>query len=303
MKKVNAQEIAKFLNSEFYGVNITLDRACSLDNAQDGVLIFSKSSKNLDIQKKCLVLVPLDFEYLKESVYSVIKVENPRLAFAKVVNNFFIDNFCSGIAISTKLGKNCIIDESVSIGENCVIGNNVIIKKRTKINHNVVISDNVTVGEKCYIKSGSVIGEDGFGFDFEKDGTPIRIPHIGTVNIGNNVEIGSNTVIVRGTLNNTIIEDNVKIDDQVFIAHNSKIGRNTVVIAFAEISGSVTIGQNCWIGPNCSIIQKVKIGNNVTIGIGSVITSDIEDNKKIMGLEGLDLRNLLKVKKRIEYGK
>ena len=74
------------------------------------------------------------------------------------------------------------------------------------------------IGKNCYIKSGAIIGEDGFGFDFEKDGTPIRIPHIGTVEIGNNVEIGSNTVIVRGTLNNTIIKDSIKIDDQVFIS-------------------------------------------------------------------------------------
>ena len=113
----------------------------------------------------------------------------------------------------------------------------MIIEEGTKINHNVVISDNVKIGKNCYIKSGAILGEDGFGFDFEKDGIPIRIPHIGSVVIGENVEIGSNTVIVRGTLNDTIIEDNVKMDDQVCIAHNCKIGKSSLVIAFAEISG------------------------------------------------------------------
>lgn len=303
MKKINVEQIAEFLDSQFCGENILLDKATSLDNVENNMLIFSKSSKNLFLEKKCLILVPLDFEYLDNCLYTIIKVENPRLSFAKVVNEFFIKKNEIGIAKSTKIGINSNIHSNISIGENCVIGDNVTIENGTKINHNVVITDNVTIGKNCYIKSGAIIGEDGFGFDFENDGTPIRIPHIGLVLIGDNVEIGSNTVISRGTLNNTIIEDNVKIDDQVFIAHNCKIGKNTVIIAFAEISGSVAIGQNCWIGPNSSIIQKVKIGNNVTIGIGSVITNDVEDNRKIMGLEGLDLRNLIKLKKRIEYGK
>jgi len=144
---------------------------------------------------------------------------------------------------------------------------------------------------------------DGFGFDFEEDGTPVRIPHIGNVIIGNNVEIGAKNTIARGTIDNTVIANNVKIDDQVHIAHNCFIGNNTIITACVEISGSVTIGENCWIGPNCSIIQKVTIGDNTTIGIGSIITKDIEANKKIMGLESLELRPLLKVKKRIEYGK
>ena len=303
MKKINVEQVAAFLNSQFYGQNIQLDKATSLDNVEDNMLAFSKSSKNLNIEKKCLVLVPLDFEYLDNCLYTIIKVENPRLSFAKVVNEFFIKNNEIGIAKSTKIGINCNIHSNISIGENCVIGDNVIIEDGTKINHNVVISDNVKIGKNCYIKSGAIIGEDGFGFDFEENGTPIRIPHIGNVILADNVEIGAKNTIARATLGKTLIEENVKTDDQVHIAHNCSIGKNTIITACAEISGSVTIGQNCWIGPNSSIIQKVKIGDNVTIGIGSVITGDIEDNKKIMGLEGLDLRNLLKVKKRIEYGK
>lgn len=303
MQKINVEQVAEFLNSQFLGENIVLDKATSLDNVEDNTLVFSKSSKNLVMKKKCLILVPLDFDYLDNCLYAIIKVENPRLSFAKVVNEFFIKNNEIGISKSTKIGSNCNIHSSVSIGENCVIGNNVLIEEGTIINHNIVISDNIKIGKNCYIKSGAILGEDGFGFDFEKDGTPIRIPHIGRIEIGDNVEIGCNTVIARGTLNNTKIEDSVKIDDQVFIAHNCKIGKNTVIIAFAQISGSVVIGENCWIGPNSSIIQKIKIGNNVTIGIGSVITEDIHDNKKIMGLESIDLRNLVKFKRRIEYGK
>lgn len=302
MKIVNVSDIANYLNSEFFGFNVYVEKVSSLDKASDNVLVFSKGKKLENFTARCLVLVPFDFDYPENASYSIIKIENPRLAFAKVVNKFFADNIHLGISKTVKISENTFIDESVSIGEYCVIGKNVIIKKGTRINHHVVISDNTIIGEDCYIKSGAIIGEDGFGFDFERDGTPVRIPHMGAVLIGNNVEIGSNTVIARGTLNDTVIGNNVKIDDHVFIAHNCKIGDKSVITAFAEISGSVHVGQNCWIGPNSSIIQKVKIGNNVTIGIGAIITSDITDNKKIMGLEGLDLRSLLKVKKRIEYG-
>ncbi|RBQ29239.1 UDP-3-O-(3-hydroxymyristoyl)glucosamine N-acyltransferase [Aliarcobacter vitoriensis] len=298
---VRAQEIANFLKEELFGENIIVNVVKPLNGLVSNSFTFSKS-KDINIDKKVLVLLPKNVIFENVS-FSYICVDNPRLAFAKVVNQFFIKKVEEDIDLTTKIGKNCCIEKNVSIGSNCVIGDNVRIRKGTIINNHVVIYDNTTIGENCYIKSGTIIGEDGFGFDFEEDRTPIRIPHMGNVVIGNNVEIGAKNTIARATLDKTIIEDNVKIDDQVHIAHNCKIGKNTIITACVEISGSVTIGQNCWIGPNCSIIQKVKIGNSVVIGIGSVITIDIEDNKKIMGLEGLDLRNLLKVKKRIGYGK
>ncbi len=303
MNKVKISDIANFLDSKYYGDDFFINNVTSLDNIKEYSLLFSKK-KTINIpNQKVLLLVPIEFEYDLDSTFSVIKVNNPRLSFAKVVNKFFLKKREQKIHFTTIIGENCTFDSTIAIGSCCTIGNNVYIGKNTIINNNVVIFDNTVIGNNCYIKSGSIIGEDGFGFDFEEDGTPIRIPHIGNVIIGNNVEVGSNTVIVRGTLNSTIIEDNVKIDDQVFIAHNSKIGKNTIIIAFAEISGSVNIGENCWIGPNCSIIQKIIIGNNVTIGIGTVVTNNVESNKKIMGLESLELRRLLKVKKRIEYGK
>jgi len=300
---IKTSDIAKYLDTKYYGENITVENVASLDNMKEFSLAFSKKESINAVDKKVLLLVPISFEYKLNSVYTVIKVLSPRLAFAKVVSNFFIKKPSKTIDKSTKIGSNCQIHDSVTIGMNCVIGDNVKIGKNTIINNNVVVFANTTIGIKCYIKSGSIIGEDGFGFDFEEDGTPIRIPHIGKIIIGNNVEIGAKNTIARGTIDDTVIANNVKIDDQVHIAHNCFIGNNTIITACVEISGSVTIGENCWIGPNCSIIQKVTIGDNVTIGIGSIITKDIESNKKMMGLESLELRPLLKVKKRIEYGK
>ncbi len=300
---VKVSNIATFLEVDFYGKDFTVCDATSLDNIKDNTLSFSKNKVLEGIDTHTLILVPLDFEYRADSVYSVIKVKNPRLTFAKVVNNFFITKKKNKIDKTAIIGSNCKIERTVSIGAFCKIGDNVIIGKNTIIKNSVIIEDNTFIGNSCYIKSGAILGEDGFGFDFEEDSTPVRIPHIGNVTIGDNVEIGSNTVIARGTLDNTIINDNVKIDDHVFIAHNCLVGKNTVIIAFAEISGSVIVGKNCWIGPNCSIIQKVKIGDNVMVGIGAVVTKNIDSNKKVMGLDALGLKNLLKLKKRISYGK
>jgi len=298
---ISSQDIANFLNEKLIGEDLILEQVNPLDELDDFSFSFSKS-KNINHNIKCLILVPNDVKF-NDVKFSYINVDNPRLSFAKVIQEFFVKKVTCEINVSTKLGKNCNISDNVSIGINCILGDNVTIGEGTVINNSVVIYDNTIIGKNCYIKSGSIIGEDGFGFDFEEDGTPVRIPHTGRVKIGDNVEIGAKNTISRATLGTTLIESNVKIDDQVHIAHNCKIGKNTIITACAEISGSVFIGQNCWIGPNCSIIQKVKIGDGSTIGIGSIITKDVESNKKIMGLESLELRPLLKVKKRIDYGK
>lgn len=301
-KKIKVSKIADFLDTKFDGQDYEIDKVTSLHEIVDESMGFSK---NIDINchKKALLLVPLNFEYNESMLYSIIKVKNPRLAFAKVVTALFMTDKISIIDKTATIGDNTTLMENISIGKYSIIGDNVKIGKNTIIHHHVVIEDNTIIGDNCTIKSGAIIGEEGFGFDFEEDGTPMRIPHIGNVEIGKNVEVGANTVIARGTLGSTIIKDDVKIDDQVFIAHNCIIGEKTMIIAFAQISGSVHIGQKCWIAPNVSIIQKVSIGDNVTIGIGAVVTQNIANNKKIMGLESLEIRPLLKVKKRIEYGK
>jgi UDP-3-O-[3-hydroxymyristoyl] glucosamine N-acyltransferase len=184
-----------------------------------------------------------------------------------------------------------VIEPDVNIGEGTVIMNNVIISK------------NVKIGKFCFIKSGSIIGEDGFGFDFDNDRVPIRLPHLGSVIIEDNVEIGSVNTIQKGTIDNTIINSNTKLSDHVHVAHNCIIGKNCIISAHAQICGSVKIGNNCWIGANSSIIQNVEIKNNVTIGIGTIIINNVNENFKIMGFEGLELNSLRKIKKKLKYGK
>tara|TARA_Y100000389_G_scaffold189913_1_gene214162 strand:- start:746 stop:1654 length:909 start_codon:yes stop_codon:yes gene_type:complete len=301
---VKVSEIAKYLKKEYIGKNISIKIPASFDNIKKNSIIFlNKNNKKIISNKDVLILISkgINTEGLK---CSFIEVDNPRLSFAKIIKKYFLEKkIKKGIHKSCIIGKNCKIDKSVSIDANSVIGNGVLIGANTIINNNVVISDNVIVGDNCYIKSGAIIGEDGFGFEIVKNKPPVKIPQIGSVVIGSNVEIGANSGIARGTLNNTIIESGVKIDDHVHIGHNCHVSSNTIITACVEISGSVNIGKNCWIGPNSSIIQKIDIGENSTIGIGSIITKDIKKNKKIMGLNSIDLKSLIRLKRRIEYGK
>ena len=303
MGNVKALDIANFLNVTLIGEDIIIDKVSSLNNLKSDSLAFiGKSGIKEPLDKKVLYLITEDKDINKSSIASYIKVENPRLSFAKVVNKFFTKELKYFIDKSVQIGKDCNISKNVKIAFNSIIGDNVSIDHGTVINNNVIIYDNTIIGKDCYIKSNSIIGEDGFGFDFEEDGTPIKIPHLGKVIIGNNVEIGAKNTIARGTLDDTIIRNCVKIDDQVHIAHNCYIDENTIITACVEISGSVIIGKNCWIAPNVSIIQKINIGDNVKVGIGSVVISDILDNKTVMGLDAIEAIDVFRFKKKNSYG-
>lgn len=175
------------------------------------------------------------------------------------------------------------IGKSVIIGNGCTIDKNVVIGDNTEIRNNVVITDGVKIGRHCLIRSNSVIGEEGFGFEYEENGTPIRIPHLGSVEIGDFVEIGNFTAIARGTINNTVIHSHVKIDNLVHIAHNCIIGEKSLIIACAEVSGGTIVGEKCWLGVGCSTMQKIKLGDNCLIGIGAVVIEDVPPGAVMAG--------------------
>ena len=142
-----------------------------------------------------------------------------------------------------------------------------------------VLPPEIKIGENCEICPTAKLANEGFGFEPDENGNLVFFPHFCGVIIGNNVRIGSYTCIDRGNLKDTIISDNVKIDNLVHIAHNVKIGKNTMVVAGSVICGSVEIGNNCFIGANSTIRQHLKIGNNCIIGMGSVVTKDVPDNE------------------------
>ena len=190
------------------------------------------------------------------------------------------------------LGKNVKIGHNCSIGHNSIIEKNVIIGKNCKIGCNVIIK-NTVIGNNTNILDGAIIGKKGFGF-FPGKKTNIRYPHIGAVIVGNNVEIGCNNTIDRGSLSNTIIGDGTFLDNQVHIAHNVKIGKNCIITGQVGFAGSSSIGSRVMIGGQAGISGHITVGDNVQIGGGSGVIKNIPSNTKVMGYPAKNIRNFLK---------
>ena len=171
----------------------------------------------------------------------------------------------------------------MSIGNNCNIGNNVVIK-------------NSIIGNNTNILDGAILGKKGFGF-FPEGNLNIRYPHIGAVIIGNNVEIGCNNTIDRGSLSNTVIGDGTFLDNQVHVAHNVKIGKNCIITAQVGFAGSSSLGNKVMIGGQAGISGHLVIGDNVKIGGGSGVIKNIPSNTKVMGYPAKDIRKFLKESK------
>tara|TARA_Y100001970_G_scaffold205377_1_gene250089 strand:- start:147 stop:1154 length:1008 start_codon:yes stop_codon:yes gene_type:complete len=223
--------------------------------------------------------------------------EDPYLLYAKCTKIFKeFSNLATDIGVSklTHIGKNTsvsdkssvanfvnisngvTIEDDVVIGSGVYIGENSVIKNGSKIYPNVSIYDSVEIGVNCIIHSGAVIGSDGLGFAKEK-GNWVKIEHLGKVIIGDNVEIGSNTSIDRGSVGNTLIEDNVKIDNLVHLAHNVKIGSGTAIAANSAIAGSSSIGKNCTLAGCCAVVDNIELTDEVHITAMSLITKSIKE--------------------------
>ena len=211
-----------------------------------------------------------------------IKVLNPKLVYLRIVREFFTIKPEYGIDKTAIISSKSIIHKESYIGPYCVIGD-VKIGKNTFIHENCSIRDNTLIGNNVNIKPNTIIGGDGFGYSVNEHGNQEKFPHIGGVIIEDDVDIGSNTCIDKGTLGNTLISKGAKIDNLVHIAHNVKIGKNSMIIAQAMIGGSTEIGDNSWISPSSCIRDAITIGSNVMIGLGSLVTKSVPDNEIWMG--------------------
>lgn len=144
------------------------------------------------------------------------------------------------------------------------------------------------MGARCRVNSGTVIGADGFGYERNEHGELEKFPHLGGVLIGDDVEIGSNTSIDRGSLGNTVIGDRARIDNLVHVAHNVQIGEDAAVIALTMLGGSSKIGTQAWVAPGAVLMNQVKIGANGTVGLGAVVVKDVDDGQTVMGAPAQD---------------
>lgn len=218
---------------------------------------------------------------------------NPKFFFSKLVNAALGNEKEFGIHPTASIHPKASIHPNCFIGAHCVIGH-CQIGEGTIIYGNCNIYDNVTIGKNVIIDAGAVIGAAGFGYVRDDDGFPIQFPQLGGVLIEDDVEIGANTCIDRGALEDTIIRKGAKIDNLVHISHNVEIGKYTYIISQTVVAGSTKIGEKCWIAPSY-IMNKIKIGDNVTIGLGAVVLKSVKSGETYLGNPATSIETYSKI--------
>ena len=283
------------LGGKLVGEDVNIGRLSSLANANEGDITFftdSKYAAQLASTKASALIVSPQNQHLTS--LPCIVTDNPYAYFAKVselLNPVLIYSagiHASAIVASTaKIPASCtvlehaVVGEHVVLGENVVIGAGAIIMRGSQIGDdtqlaaNTVIYQDCTLGRRCKIAAGAVIGADGFGYA-EQNGVWVKIPQVGRVIIQDDVEIGANTTIDRGALDDTIIEQGVKLDNLIQIGHNCRIGAHTVIAGCVGIAGSARIGKHCKIGGAAMVLGHLEIADHVTISPGSMITRSLK---------------------------
>jgi len=304
--KFTAQQIADILEGDVVGnPEEEVSKLSKIEEGEKGSLTFLSNPKYnpyLYTTNASIAIVNKSFIPEKEVTTTLIKVDNAYKSFSKLLEFYNeVKNNKSGIeqpsfiSESSKIGNNEYIGAFTYIGENVVIGDNVKIYPNCYIGDNTTIGDNCVlfagvkvysetqIGNNCKIHSSSTIGSDGFGFAPDENGEYKAIPQIGNVIIEDNVDIGSGSTIDRATLGSTIIRKGVKLDNQIQIAHNVEVGKNTVIAAQTGIAGSTKIGENCMIGGQVGIVGHLVIGNGVKIQAQSGITKNLKDGDTVQG--------------------
>jgi UDP-3-O-[3-hydroxymyristoyl] glucosamine N-acyltransferase len=279
---LNSELISNTYSLNHVGSIQEVDRFGSLENEEQRVLLWTKSKQLFLKVKKGVLLAPQSFSNLKleDEVTYLFCEKSPRLIFAKVLNDFFKENHLDDF-------KNCIdihrSNTKITIGENVFIGENVTIGDGTQILHNTSIFSNSVIGKDCLINTNCSISTPGLGCEFDGDRI-VKFPQFGGVVIGDRVELGPNTTIRRGALDNTIVGSGTLVGSLSNIGHNCRLGENCVLTSQIALGGSTIIGDKVFMGINSSTKNKVVIGNDVTVGMGAVVVKDVPDNSLAIGV-------------------
>ncbi len=315
--KFTAKQIAGILDGTVEGNPETeVHQLSKIEEGELGSISFLANKKyNPFIYKTgaSIVIVNNDLILDKEVAPTLIRVKDAYQAFSTLLEFYNqIDDNQEGIMEpvsidkSVRINSSCyvgeftVIKQNVSLGDHvkidsqCYIGKDVTIGSGTKIHSGARILSGTIIGENCVIHSGCVIGSEGFGFAPQPDGTYKKVPQTGIVRIGNNVDIGANSTIDKATLGATIINDGVKLDNQIQIAHNVEIGENTVIAAQVGIAGSTKIGKSCVIGGQAGFAGHLTIGNGVQVQGKTGVTRNIKDNSILQGTPAFDFKSYSK---------
>lgn len=289
-------EIVERLGGQLAGDGKTVvSRIATLDGAAPGDLSFLANPKyrsQLAKTRASAVIVPA--EAAAECPTAAILTPQPYLYFARVAQWLHAPVkppagvhptavIHSAVPASASIGANTYVDDDVAIGDdvvigaNCSLGRGCRIGAGSRLHAGVAIYAGCVIGDRAIIHSGAVIGADGFGFARDDDGVWEKIPQTGRVVIGDDVEVGANTTIDRGAIDDTVIEDGVKLDNQIQIGHNVHIGAHTALAACVGVSGSATIGKRCMIGGAVGIVGHLSICDDVAVTGLTMVSSSITE--------------------------
>jgi UDP-3-O-[3-hydroxymyristoyl] glucosamine N-acyltransferase len=292
---LQVEEILDFLDKERIGHQYTglpdlqVECFCALSEPKAHCITWIKNINNYDLSSLDagldLLLVTNSFDDGKYDLdmYNIISCDNPRETFFEILNRFFVFSKKNEIAVDS-IVETKAIGKNVSIGHYCYICKDVVIGNNVVLKNNVIIECPAKIGDNTIIWSGVVIGTDGYGYYKKDDGINCKVPHFGGVKIGENVEIGANACIDRGTLVDTIIGNNVKIDNLCHIAHNVRIEDNAMIIALSMLAGSSVVQENAYIAPGALIINQKTVGKDAFVGLGAVVINNVPEGKAVFGV-------------------
>jgi len=290
-------ELAEFLDARVEGDGgVVVETAASITDAGVGDICYVGNRKYIaDLRESSASAFIITEDLIADSPAAAIVVENPRAAYAKVLGLLYPEfqpaagiEPSAVIAASAKISKsayiganvvieeNAIIADDVRIDAGCVVGRDSRIGKSTHLCSNVTIYHGCVIGEYCILHSSTVIGADGFGFEFDQ-GEWLKIPQVGGVLIGNNVEIGACSAVDRGALNDTLIGDGVKLDNHVQIAHGVQVGQQTIMSRGVGIAGSTRIGKNCIFAGMTGVKDNIEVTDNVTVTAMSMVSKSLSE--------------------------
>jgi len=302
---ITASQIVSLIGGELVGRgDLDLDSVAEPKDALASSIVFIEQEKLLKEVEDChaaLIICTDQFRHLDET-HNLLIVEKPYFCVMKLVYFWLaqapqpIWGRGSGSTIDATavienetrignnviIGKNCRIGKGTIVGDNCFIGDDSVIGENCVINHNVTLYPDTLIGSRVILHSGVVLGADGFGF-LLMDGKQIKIPQIGNVIIGNDVEIGSNSTIDRATFGSTIVGDGTKIDNLVQVGHNCRIGKHCILCAQVGLAGSTIVEDYVYLAGQVGIAGHVTIGKGAMIGAQSGVTCDIEPGAKFFG--------------------
>ncbi len=295
MKQYTLSDLAKIVEGEVVGDDCLIDSIATLQVAGSGAISFLANpsyEKFLSTTQASAVIIAE--KNVDDCTTNALVVKNPYLAYA-TLSHYFGHQLSKEVGIhlsavvheeaeidpSAVISANAVIEKGAIIGPDVVIGAGCFVGEHTEISTgsrlfaNVTVCHGVSIGEHCVIHSGVVLGSDGFGIAPGPDGWS-KIAQIGGVVVGNNVEIGANTTVDRGALDNTIIGNGVKLDNQIQIGHNVVIGENTAIAACTGIAGSTHVGKNCIFGGGCGIGGHLVITDGVHLTGMTVVTKSLK---------------------------